>query len=176
LKPILIGYFPKRTTVPAGWSIASFVTELCSVSTCLTPAPKNWVEHWRYNDMGFFKTCADALLVLPPQASDFSLFAYRLLPLRFSKDRTEPFEIIAEDVESLPAGFASLGFDVVNKTLAPFFECSPLSCNGMAEEVPVNRFCLLATLDEAIAFAQRCAREEPEPGPFYVIEVLRETA
>jgi hypothetical protein len=43
----------------------------------------------------------------------------------------------------------------------------------MAEEVPVNRFCLLGTLDEAIAFAERCAREEPEPGPFYVLEVLR---
>ena len=44
----------------------------------------------------------------------------------------------------------------------------------MADEVAVNRFCLLATLDEAISFAQRCAREEPEPGPFYVVEVLRD--
>jgi hypothetical protein len=169
---LLIGYLLKRTTVPGGWSIASLVSELCSVSTCLAPAPEDWVKHFSYNDLGFFKTCADALSVLPRQASDFSLFAYRLLPLRFSEDRVEPFEIVAEGVEPLAASFVSLGFDVINRTVPPFFECSPLSCNGMADEVPVNRFCLLATLDEAIAFAQRCAREEPEPGPL----VLRGTA
>lgn len=78
-------------------------------------------------------------------------------------------------MELLSASFVSLGFDVVNKTpFSAFFECSPLSCNGIAGEVPVNRYCLLATLEEAIASAQRCAREEPEPGPFYVLEVLRD--
>jgi hypothetical protein len=94
--------------------------------------------------------------------------------MRFLQDREEPLEIDVQNVEPLPASFVSLGFDVVNKTFSAFFECSPLSCNGMADEVPVNRFCLLATLTEAVTFAQRCAREEPEPGPFYVIEVLRD--
>jgi hypothetical protein len=75
--------------------------------------------------------------------------------------------------EPIPGSFVSLGFDVANKTYSPFFECSPLSCNGMAEEVPVNRSCLIETLEDAIAFAERCAREEPEPGPYYVLEVLR---
>jgi len=162
----------KRTSVPADWTAAS-VIELCSVSPCLAPAPEDWVEHWLHNEIGFFNTRRDALSVPPSGAADFSLFAYRLLPLRYLKDRTEPFEVLAESVEPLPADFVSLGFDVVNKTVTPFFECSPLSCNGMASEVAVNRFCLLETLDEAISFAQRCAREEPEPGPFYVIEVLR---
>jgi hypothetical protein len=123
--------------------------------------------------MGFFNTRRDALAVLSPGAADFSLFAYRLLPVRYSNDRTEPFEIANDGVEPLPADFAPLGFDVANTGVTPFFECSPLSCNGMAGEVAVNRFCLMDALEEAIAFAQRCAREEPEPGPFYVIEVLR---
>ena len=103
----------------------------------------------------------------------FRLFAYALVPIRYFNDRTKPLEITGQDVEPLPASFVSLGFDVVNRTFSAFFECSPLSCNGMADEVPVNRFCLQETLTEAITFAQRCAREEPEPGPFYVIEVLR---
>jgi hypothetical protein len=170
---ILIGYFPRRTNVPADWSYSANVDELCSVSHCLNAAPENWVEHWIHNDLGCFNTRQDALSILPPDASGFSLFAYRLLPVRYLKDQTEPFEVAAQSAEPLPSGFVSLGFDVVNKTFSAFFECSPLSCNGMADDVAVNRFCLLATLDEAIAVAERCAREEPEPGPFYVIEVLR---
>ncbi len=120
MKPILADYFPKRTSVPADWTTAS-VTELCSVSRCLAPAPEDWVEHWRHNDMGFYNTRRNALSVLPPGAADFSLFAYSVLPVRYSKDRTEPFEIVGEGVEPLPAGFISLGFDVANKTLTPFF-------------------------------------------------------
>jgi hypothetical protein len=171
--PLLIGYFPRRSDLPAKWSLSTNVAELCSVSHCLNPAPENWVEHWRHNDLGFFNTRQDALAILPPDAAGFSLFAYRLLPIRYLKDQEQPVEITAQNVEPLPPSFISLGFDVVNKTLSAFFECSPLSCNDMADEVAVNRFCLLETLDEAIAFAERCAREEPEPGPFYVVEVLR---
>jgi len=44
----------------------------------------------------------------------------------------------------------------------------------MAAEAPVNRYCLLETLEEAMALAQRCSLEEGEPGPYYVLEVLRE--
>ena len=54
------------------------------------------------------------------------------------------------------------------------FECSPLSCNGLATEVPVNRACLLDSLEEAVALARRCAREQPEPGSYFVVEVWRE--
>ncbi len=169
----MVGYFPHRTNLPTGLSFPTNVTELCSVSHCLNPAPENWVEHWRHNDLGFFNTRQDALSILTRDATGFSLFAYRLLPIRYLKDQAQRFEIMDQDDDPLPPSFISLGFDVVNKTFSAFFECSPLSCNGMANEVAVNRFFLLGTLDEAIAFAERCAREEPEPGPFYVVEVLR---
>jgi hypothetical protein len=173
----LIGYFPKQTGVPEGWLIpSSNVAEVCSVSNCVNPAPEGWVEHWRHNDLGFYNTPGDAWSIVPVGASNFRLFAYRLLPIRYRQGRAEPFEIVVPVIKPLADGFVSLGFDVANKTLTPFFECSPLSCNGMADEVAVNRFCLLATLDEAISFARRCALEEPEPGPFYVVEVLRDAA
>jgi hypothetical protein len=69
-----------------------------------------------------------------------------------------------------------LGFDAVSKSISAFFECSPLSCNNMAAEAPVNRFCLLETLAEAMALAEHCSRGEGEPGPYYVLEVLREAS
>ena len=171
MSPILVGYFAKPTKVPKDWTPSS-VSEMCSVSNCLNPAPEGWVEYWRHNDLGFFDTREAAWSILPEGAKDFRLFAYRLLPVRYVQEKAEPFELALGNVAALTPEFTSLGFDVVNKTYSAFFECSPLSCNGMANEVAVNQFCLLATLDEAIAFAERCAREEPEPGPFYVIEVL----
>ena len=45
------------------------------------------------------------------------------------------------------------------------------------EGVAVNALCLLNTLAEAEALAEHCSREAPElaePGPYYVVEVLRE--
>jgi hypothetical protein len=45
----------------------------------------------------------------------------------------------------------------------------------MAGEVPANRFCLFETLEEELAAARRFSVEEPEPGDYYVVEVLAET-
>jgi hypothetical protein len=42
----------------------------------------------------------------------------------------------------------------------------------MASEMPVNEHCLFPTLDAAIAGAVRFAAEQPEPGDYYVVEVL----
>ena len=47
-----------------------------------------------------------------------------------------------------------------------------LSCNGMAESIPVNEFRLLDDLQAALAAAQRFGVEQPEPGPYVVVEVL----
>ena len=41
-----------------------------------------------------------------------------------------------------------------NGLWCPSFFCSPLSCNGMAEESPVNRYCLVDGLDTAIPMAR----------------------
>ena len=38
--------------------------------------------------------------------------------------------------------------------------------------MPVNEHCLFATLQSAIAGAERFAAEQPEPGDYYVVEVL----
>ena len=55
-------------------------------------------------------------------------------------------------------------------------ECSPLSCNGLAAEFEINEFCLLPSLDQAVDAAERFSREQPEPGDYYVVEVLEEHA
>jgi hypothetical protein len=171
----LIGYFLKGTSVPSGsdWWPPS-VVEICSVSHCLNTPPRGWIDRWLHNDFGFFNSRNDARTIFGEAPQGYRLFAYRLLPERFEKGRREAFAIPQLSVEPLSDRFASLGFDVTNKSDSIHFECSPLSCNGLAKEVPVNCFCLLDTLAEAESFAERCSREEPEPGQYFVLEILRE--
>jgi hypothetical protein len=171
----LVGYFAKGRAVPVEPGFPAQVTEICSVSGCISAPPAGWIDRWLHNDLGFYNQPSEARAAWPEQAAALSLFAYRLLPRRFVGGRTELVEEDRFPVEPLAQNFVSLGFDVVSRSISSFFECSPLSCNGLAAEVPVNRYCL-ETLEESAALAERCSREEPEPGPYYVLEVLREGA
>ena len=170
----VVGYFPKRTASPHGWC-APGVAEICSVSNCLSEPPAGWIDHWKHNELGFFNTTSDARYIVRSQPEPFVLFAYRLLPRVFIKGNGEAYEIPALAVQSIPPSFISIGFDAVSKSTSDFFECSPLSCNHMAAQIAgVNRYCLMNTVDEAVELAERFSIEDPEPGPYYVIEVLRE--
>ena len=173
LAPVLIGYFPKRRT-PAPEELRTAGTEeICSVSECLAPGPKDWIEAWRHNEHGCFDSPDDARDVIGEAPGEFQLLAYRLLPVRFRKGSPEPVEVSPSRIAPLSPDFRSLGFDVVSKSASAGFECSPLSCNLMALAVAVNRHCLVDGLDAAEELARRFSLEEPEPGPYYVVEVLR---
>jgi hypothetical protein len=86
--------------------------------------------------------------------------------------------VVPSDVhpDPIPLSFESLGFDSVNKSMESVlgFECSPLSCNSMAAEMRTNEYCLFHSLDAAIVGATRFSIEQPEPGDYYVVEVLEE--
>lgn len=172
---LLIGYFPKRRTPAPEELQAAGVDEICSVSECLAPGPEGWVEAWLHNAFGCYDSPGEAEHVAGDAEGEFEVFAYRLLPLRFGDGQAEPMEVSPARMASLPLTCQSLGFDVVSKSLAQGlgFECSPLSCNLMAVEVGANRHCLVDDLEAARALAIRFSVEEPEPGPYYVVEVLR---
>jgi hypothetical protein len=169
---VLIGYFPKTTAIPPNYRLPDRVQEICTVSNCIN-APEKWVNHWTHNELGFYSSPSAANAVIRPSPLPWSLFAYRMLPVRFAENSAEEIILPHLDVEPLDETFRSIGFDSVSKSISFCFECSPLSCNYLALEEPVNRYCLLNTLEEAIAAAMRFAADEPEPGPYYVIEVLR---
>jgi hypothetical protein len=170
----LIGYFPKDTALPPNWPFSDRVDEICSASGCINRSPQGWLERWLHNSLGFFNTPADACAVLPEHAANFKLYAYRLLRQRFVDGAAEPFAIPEFPVEPLGENFISLGFDAVSRSVDSFFECSPLSCNLMIREVAVNRFCLVDTVAEAVELAESFSRGNQEPGPYHVVQVLRQ--
>ena len=170
------GYFARRVKPKPDHLPAPGVREICSVSECLSPGADNWITSWRHNSLGWFNSIADAQKVVPEsERPGYRLFAYRIHPEVFRGRHRVALEI-PDDVrpEPLPAGFATIGYDCASRsnvaTLS--FECSPLSCNGLASEMPVNVHCLFPTLALAIAGAERFAAEQPEPGDYYVVEVL----
>ncbi len=117
---------------------------------------------------------------------NWHLYAYRMFPIRFANGAEELLEIPEDDfqpVEPLPEGYDSLGLDLVNRHCENMFECSPLDCNGHYGTVTVNRYCLLDQFETAAQLArywssgkydaQGAYSGPAEPGPYFIIEVLR---
>jgi hypothetical protein len=172
------GFFAKRVALKPEDLHAAGVREICSVSECISSGPEKWIELWLHNDLGWFNRIADAVRAIPAgEKSHYRLFAYRLHPEVFTKSGRVPL-VIPQNVrpELISGEFRRLGFDSANKTMESVLglECSPLSCNSMADEMAVNEFCLFAELRDAIAAAERFAAEQPEPGDYYVVEVLEQ--
>jgi hypothetical protein len=172
------GYFAKRIEPKPEGLDAPGAVEICSVSDHISRAPDGWVKHWLHNGLGWYDRPSDAVTVVPAdQRAAFRVFAYRIYPAFFRHGSQHEFDV-PSDVrpEPIPHTFRSLGFDSVNRQPeAGFqFECSPLSCNAMAAAYVVNTHCLFGSLEEAIAGATRFSIEEPEPGDYYVIEVLEQ--
>jgi len=172
------GYFAKRIEPKPEGLGAPGVTEICSVSNCVSKAPEGWIGHWLHNELGWFNRLTDAAAVVPAhERTTYRLFAYRIYPAFFRQGGLHEF-VLPADVrpEPIPDTFQSLGFDSVNREAVPgiLFGCSPLSCNAMAKEFATNTRCLFESLEEAIAGAMRFSIEQPEPGDYYVIEVLEQ--
>ena len=175
MQGILIGYFPKRTAKTPTWLKNPIVEEICSVSCCISEDPDNWIEKWRHNEMGMYESPEAAWSVVPDlDREKFELYAYRMLPIEFNDGAPAPFNVPLFDLTPLDVTFTQLGYDVVSNSTGNWFECSPLSCNHMADSVDVNRHCLLDSVERAIELAKRCEAEGCEPGPYYLLEVFRQ--
>lgn len=63
------------------------------------------------------------------------------------------------------------GYDVVTFSAGTRAECSPLSCNGLAADIEVNRHCLLASFERAKQLLEEGRFKNTEPGPYRVFAV-----
>lgn len=170
------GYFVLKVDTDPSWLEVPGVRDVCSASHHVSSAPDGWVERWLHNGFGWFNRPSDALAVVPAgQRASYRLFAYRIHTQRFCEGAATPFTWPPDATpEPIPGSFRSIGFDSVNKAMEDVlgFSCSPLSCNYMARELSVNEHCLFGSLEAALAGAARFSVEQPEPGDYYVVEVL----
>ena len=181
-EPIWLGY-ARRPIRVAHEGLAKTPAELiCSVTTCGSTYSPGKYERHEFNSSGWYDTpelaARDA-----GDAPDHASFAYALHPLVWGPDGCsvttgQDFLLQGRGVpQVLPrAGYELIGYDVIVASPVHGLGCSPLSCNVMADEHPVNRYCLIDTWDDAVAAAAAFGRDSPEPGPFVIVGVFMSSA
>ena len=185
----LHGFFPKLIREPTEIYGADELAleEICCVTECGGyEALEGWIDHWKHNtNTWLFDSPEAAWSVVPSsQRGRYQIYAYRLLPTLFHEAGGETGHSLPElTAVPIPNDFVRLGYDAVVRNVGktegdlnfpPSFGCSPLCCNGMSEEYPVNRYCLVDDLDTAISMARDFATGNCEPGAYCVVEVWRQ--
>lgn len=176
-RPVFVGFFPKLTMQAPPELVAAGVAEIASVSCCMSSAPDGWIDAWKHNDHGFYDTEDAAGSVVPADAATaYDLYAYELVPVEYAEELA-PIAVTPAP-GAVPADYEFLGYDVVSRSIAAFFECSPLSCNLGANTFRVNRYCLVDTLEEAYATLSGigAAGAGYEPGPYFLFAIHRKRA
>lgn len=181
---VLIGFLAKKVAKRPQW-LKGDVLEICSLSNCISSAPEDRIDRWTHNDFGLYNTEPLACdTVAKAKRDEYTLFAYRIFPVRFDQAGAHPFDPRPDDLkpwhpalEEFPdartlSAYEPLGYDIASRS-SFFFDCSPLSCNSMANEHAVNPFCLVDQLQRAVDLGREFATTEPEPGPYHIVEVLR---
>jgi len=175
---------------PVGWGHSpqtDQITAICNVSGCA--AGRDWSWDLALNRAKCLNTIEEALAEgvdpVDEDRSHYKLCAYRAVPMIFGPtgaqvpDATKMFEPLLPPLplESDLSDFIRLGYDVVEYMVRPGqpslpFGCSPLFCNGMAHLFWVNQYCLLPDLATAQQVAALFGKDQPEPGPYVIVEVL----
>lgn len=178
-EPLFIGFLAKRVAARPEGLGAPAVERICSVSECQSSAPLDRIETMTFNGAGLYDTEAEALAVVPEaERADHELHGYRAHPFLFDagvEEVFDPREIWPEPAQEPDlSGYERLGFDVVGWGETGFFECSPLSCQGLAERIPVNRHCLVDDLEAARELGRGLGPgdDDVEPVTYHVVEVL----
>ena len=176
------GYLLKRIAPRPEWLKAPQVTAVYSVADCVSSDAVDIQRQWQHNAMGVAsdpQTLWDLARQEGLDVSEARLFYYEVHERQIDFDglgrrRWQPLSRLpsaAEDATvvrpSRPTQLA--GYDVV--VSQDFLEHSPLSCNSVAEHLPVNEYCLLAELDQAVQAIEGGVFNLCEPGIYRIFAV-----
>ena len=176
---VFVGYLARKVAPRRpDFLVRAPIVDVCSVSECISPGAPDRLERRAHNAAGFYDTEELAWSVVPESERDaYTVFAYRAVCIRFDGGSSEPWSPAYESpgLSAIPdlSAFEPIGYDIANSSFGAWFECSPLSCNSIADEQAVNEHCLVDDVEVAFELGRLFAVDEPEPGPYHVIEVLR---
>ena len=171
------GYMYKRVAAsPPDWGLARAIY---SVSACISENfTVDYINFWKHNGYWLFDTPAIIEELAGQHAIDLSgttRFYYEVYEREFDA-ATRQWVSFAPDAAfptnvSVPQEIHLRGFDVVTFSVRTAPECSPLSCNLLAETMPVNQHCLFDTIDEAKGALESGLFDKGEPGPYRIFVV-----
>jgi len=165
----------KRVQPPAGFH-ADGVRDVYSVSGCVNSNFADYIPYWKHN--GYWLFDSPEIIEALAQANQIQLkgtilFYYEVYEKEFDGKNWlsyQPETSIPTNVR-VPSHKILEGFDVVTFFVHTSPECSPLSCNGIAGEIPTNGHCLLVSFEEAYTKITAGAFNEAEPGPYRIFAV-----
>lgn len=172
------GYLLKRVSERPASIHTPAVNDIYSVSGCMSENFADYINHWRHNGYWLFNRPSDMDAIVEDSGADRSnlaLFYYEVYEREFDEDEKawstfEPEASLPTDVAK-PSRARLVGFDVTSFSAGTSPECSPLSCNAVADEIAVNEHCLFATFEEAKAALESGAFENCELGPYRIFAV-----
>ena len=168
------GYMAKHVSQKPDYLKAAQVTEIYSVSACMSANFADYISLWKHNGYWLFDSPEVILTVARENSIDLALttlFYYEVYELEFDGKNWNSYAPNFAVNVTPPARKKLEGFDVVSFFARSSPECSPLSCNSMAEEVPTNAHCLLASFEEAERLLNSGVSNNSEPGPYRIFSV-----
>jgi len=173
---IPVGYMAKRVCNTPDWLKAPQVVDIYSVSNCISKTFADYIQYWKHNGYWFF----DSPEVIQELAKDnsvqlagTSLFYYEAHEMEYNDESWQPYSPERSFLTNVvpPSRKQLEGFDVVTFSVRTSPECSPLSCNSLAEGLRTNSHCLFASFAEAQTGLASGAFTDSEPGPYRIFAV-----
>ncbi|WP_228030758.1 hypothetical protein [Gimesia benthica] len=171
------GYLAKRVATETSWLANDQVEDIYALSNCISDDFADYTEFWKHNGFWLFNSPAVLRDLAEEAGLDLTgtkLFYYEVFEQEYHEtghwQPVLPEDSLHTDVQ-IPSAKQLEGFDIVTFYQSPVPECSCLSCNHMAEIVPVNRHCLLQTFEEAYTLLSADVFKDCEPGPNRIFAV-----
>jgi hypothetical protein len=171
-----VGYMAKRVAKKPEGFTAPQVIDIYSVSACISENFADYIHYWKHNGYWFFDSPELSRSLAREHSIDLegtSLFYYEAHELEFNGGNWNAYgpEPSFPTNVAAPSNKQLEGFDVVSFYVRSSPECSPLTCNSMAEQLPVNAHGLFASFREAETHVTNGAFSDCEPGPYRIFSV-----
>jgi hypothetical protein len=174
------GYMAKRVLTKPDWLKNPHVIEIASVSHCNSKDFADYINYWQHNGYWFFDSPEIIRDLISNNGIDsfgLSYFYYEVYHKQYDDELRVWVDFKPEDSFTTNVQHSSsktlLGFDIVTFHAQTSPECSPLSCNQLAETITVNQHCLLDSLEEAVQLIETGAINNSETGPYRIFAVYQ---
>lgn len=168
------GYMAKHVREKPDSLKVAQVTNIYSVSPCISENFADYISLWKHNGYWLFDSPEIILTVARENSIDVTpttLFYYEVHELEFDGKSWNTFAPNFPVNVTPPARKKLEGFDVVTFFARSSPECSPLSCNSLADKIPTNAHCLFANFENAERSLSNGVFNDSEPGPYRIFSV-----